>query len=118
MVGEDQGLDKRAFIEEQQAQVTDWRGRLDALRARSNDARWRDREDYNQRVAELHFELKEIEQKIIELKLASQAKTEAMGRQIESAWSGLQSSFQSFAQTFGDTVDVATVDPARKAPGS
>ena len=100
-------MDKRVFIEAQRAHVSDWRSRLDGLRARSNEARWRDREEYNQRVAELHFKLKEVEQKLIELKLASPAKADSTGQQIESARSDLQSSFQSFVRTFGDTVDVS-----------
>lgn len=118
--GEEWNLDKHAFIQAQQEQVSAWRNRLNDLRSSSDHARWRDREDYNQRVAELHFKLKEVEQKVIELKLASPSKADTVGRQIESAWSDLQSSFESFARTFGDTVDVATADPGKQSgtPGA
>jgi hypothetical protein len=85
--------DKQAFLENQETRLEEWRKKMDKLRSAAGRVEDGERAEHNRQVANLHLELKSIEEKILEIKLSGDDFKEKSEGEIEEAWSRLSRDF-------------------------
>ena len=85
--------DKQAFLKIQETRLEEWRKKMDKLRSAAARAGDGERAEYNRQVANLHLELKSIEEKILEIKLSGDDFQEMSEGEVDEAWSKLSRDF-------------------------
>ena len=91
-------LDKQAYISGQRDQINKWREMIDELRPAADREEEEKRAEINRRIADLHFKLKFIERRLLELKLSSALPVAKVEGKIDAAWDELSKDF-SIART-------------------
>jgi hypothetical protein len=86
-------FDKQAFLDNQESRLSEWRKKMDKLRAAASRTEDGERAEHNRQVASLHLKLKSIEEKILEVKLSGDESNKKIERDIEIAWNKLSSDF-------------------------
>lgn len=93
--------EKETYLQSQRSQIARWREKIDDLRTMAANGENGGRADINRRIADLHLRLKSIEEKVLALKLSSDAHLENIERTIDAAWIDLSRDFSRAVSAVG-----------------
>ncbi|MDF1722824.1 MAG: hypothetical protein P1U65_19285 [Minwuia sp.] len=91
---------KDAYVQKLQAQLDEWNGEIDKLKARADGAEADAKIAYYQHIDKLRAEQLEAREKLSELQQASDTAWEDLKAGIENAWDDLESAMKRAASRF------------------
>lgn len=92
--------EKQAYLKKLEAQLKEWRAKIDAFEAKAQKAKADTRIEYNKKIKDLKTKMSVAMGKLNELKNSSEAAWEEVKRGVETAWKDLKDAFSDASSKF------------------
>jgi uncharacterized coiled-coil DUF342 family protein len=92
--------DKDAYVQKLHAKLDEWNAGIDKLKARANKAEAETRLEYQKEIENLQKKGKEVEERLAEVRQASEGAWEDLKSGIQSAWDSMEEALKSARSRF------------------
>ena len=91
---------KDAYQDKMNARLREWQAKIDALKARADQAEAEQKIKYNEEIETLRTKQQKVQQKLEELRSAGEGAWEEVKAGVEVAWTDLEDAVQRAADKF------------------
>jgi hypothetical protein len=82
-------FEKDAYIKRQEQHLDEWKKKIKELRTAAENARSIERARCNRLIADLHLKLRNVEERIVELKISDDSSAVRLQSSVDEAWTVL-----------------------------
>lgn len=82
-------FEKETYVKRQEQHLDEWRKKIEELRTAAENARNIERAKCNRLIADLHLKLRNVEERIVELKISDDSSAVRLQGSVDEAWTVL-----------------------------